>query len=98
MVVSLCIVLRMSSPSIVWGRPKGSGGTLPLFITVLTHTAEGRILCKGYFPGENFGGGKFRHPCKCQSLHCLTQTLHCPKTPISPGKNFATLFKDENVP
>ena len=29
-------------------------------------------------PGDDFGRGKFRHPCPTHTLHCPTHTLHCP--------------------
>ena len=47
--------------------------------------------------------GKFRHPCKSQSLanpqssHCLTHTLHCQRPQISPGGNFATFLQHDIV-
>ena len=45
-----------------------------------------------------FRRGKLRHPCECQSLHCLTHTLHCQSPQISLGANFATFPKEEIFP
>ena len=52
--------------------------------------AGGTISCGCYFARENCGGGKFGHPCKSQSLHCFTHTLHCQSPPKSPGGNRTT--------
>ena len=55
---------------------------------------------------EKFGRRKFRHPCKSQSLHCLTHTLHCQTPQISPGEtsppslktNFPTKLSPNDPP
>ena len=55
----------------------------------------GIVSCGVYSTREEFGRGKFRDPCKFQSLHCLTHTLHCQSPQISPGKKIATFLKNE---
>ena len=38
------------------------------------------------------------HPCKSQSIHCLTHTLHCQSRQSSPGEIFTTFLIDEIFP
>ena len=44
------------------------------------------------------GGGGGGWPCKSQSLHCLTNTLHGQSPKIVPGGIFATFLKAQNFP
>ena len=78
----------------------------PFLFQVSMHPARSRCVCGGgggivlcgdYLAGENSGGGPCRHPCKPQSPHCLTHTLHCRRPCISPGENCAT-FLPRNFP
>ena len=59
---------------------RGGGGGVPVrgrpSPDYLWETRRGVTSCRDYFVGENFGGGKCRHPCTSQSVHCLTHTLH----------------------
>ena len=56
------------------------------------------MSCGDSFAKKIFGGGKFGHPCKSQSSHCLTHTLHCQSAQISLGENCATFFKEDICP
>ena len=48
-----------------------------------------------------FQRGKFRRPCKSQSLHCLVHTVHCQSPQISRGKisppSLKTKFSHEKL-
>ena len=58
---------------------------------------DGTLRCGNFVRGL-VRRRNFRHPCKSQSVHYLTHTLHCQNPQISPRGNFATFFRDVILP